>query len=207
MPAFSNCYIIAPDRKTDGDGAPSSGDLIIIDPGVMEEPMLNFIEKDHYTLRAVFLTHDHESHSNGLRAIKRIYGGVDVYAAAPHVKEIKTNMVRDGDTVKIGEFTVKVISTPGHSADSVVFFIDHCLFSGDALVAGSLGSTASAYGAMRQISTIQNKIFSLPGNYIVFPGHGPPSSLEAERTFNEGIHFYAETRRRAERMNFQADLT
>jgi glyoxylase-like metal-dependent hydrolase (beta-lactamase superfamily II) len=152
----------------------------------MDEAILNFIEKHDYTLRGVLVTHNHRSHVRGLRTIKRIYD-VDVYAVNHVILDQRAVMVRDGDTVTLGEFKVEVISVPGHSADSAVFKFGHILFTGDALSAGLVGSTASFYGAEVQIRALRSKILSLPGNYMVMPGHGPPSSLNAERRFNAGI--------------------
>jgi glyoxylase-like metal-dependent hydrolase (beta-lactamase superfamily II) len=113
-------------------------------------------------------------------------------------------MVRDGDILSIGTFTVEVISVPGHSADSAVFKIDRMLFTGDALTAGLIGRTISAYGDMIQMTALEGRVLSLPGDYTVFPGHGPPSSLEAERKYNAGIKLYRENNRPPFLMNRSA---
>jgi glyoxylase-like metal-dependent hydrolase (beta-lactamase superfamily II) len=183
---FSNCYILG------SDTAPQEAahhDAIIIDPGNMDEPILNFIEKNDYYLRAVLITHDHLNHVHGLRTIKRIYD-VDIYAVNPVVQEYRTVLVKDGETVNLGLFQIEVLTVPGHAADSAVFKIGHMLFTGDAITAGLLGNTVSSYGATIQLSSLRSKILSLPGNYTILPGHGPPSSLDAERRFNAGIQHY-----------------
>ncbi|MDR2095198.1 MAG: MBL fold metallo-hydrolase [Treponema sp.] len=202
---FSNCYILGSELPA-GNGdrvkvfekeeAPSiqTGETplreaIIIDPGCVEEKMIQFIEDNDYTLRAVLVTHDHLNHVQGLRSLMRIYNAT-IYSVNPVVRNLSANLVRDGDTLNIGAFTVEVISVPGHSADSAVFKIDRMLFTGDALTAGLVGRTASAYGETIQMTALQSKLLSLPGDYTVFPGHGPPSSLEAERYFNAGIQLY-----------------
>ncbi|GAB1481537.1 hypothetical protein MASR2M78_03520 [Treponema sp.] len=76
---------------------------------------------------------------------------------------------------------------PGHSSDSAAYIIEKILFSGDALTAGLVGSTASSYGRTVQSAGIRNKLLSLPGDYVLLPGHGPLSTLEAERQFNAGL--------------------
>ncbi|GHV81393.1 hypothetical protein AGMMS49944_31840 [Spirochaetia bacterium] len=115
---------------------------------------------------------------------------VDIYAVNHTIMEHKTTMVKDGDSFTIGSFPVEVISVPGHSSDSAVYKINQLLFTGDALNAGMLGTTASSYGTEVQLSALRTKIFSLPGNHIVLPGHGPPSTLETERRFNAGIQMF-----------------
>jgi glyoxylase-like metal-dependent hydrolase (beta-lactamase superfamily II) len=168
-------------------------EAIIVDPGNMDETILTLIERNNYTLRGVLVTHDHLSHVRGLRTLKRIYDA-DIYAVNHMILDQRTTRVKDGDTLHIGPFVVEVISVPGHSSDSAVFKIGYWLFTGDALSAGLLGSTASSYGAEVQMTALRSKILSLPGNYAILPGHGPPSSLEAERRFNVGIQFYEQSK-------------
>jgi glyoxylase-like metal-dependent hydrolase (beta-lactamase superfamily II) len=177
---FSNCYIAG----TDPDAA--SREAVIIDPGIMDKGILDRIEQHNYRLMGVLVTHDHQNHVHGLRTLKRIYD-VEIYAVNHIIQEHKTNRVKDGDSFTIGSFPVEVISVPGHSSDSAVFKINHLLFTGDALNAGMLGTTASSYGAEVQLTALRTKLFSLPGNYVVLPGHGPPSTLDTERRFNAGI--------------------
>ncbi|MDR2729486.1 MAG: MBL fold metallo-hydrolase [Treponema sp.] len=196
---FSNSYII-------GDDNPSPDNqktAIIIDPGSMEKVTLDTIENNNFNLKAVFITHDHMGHIQGLRTLKRIYNA-DIYAVNPVVMEHRTNMVKDGDKLDIAPFLIEVISIPGHSSDSVVYKIGTLLFSGDVLTAGLVGSTASAYGATTQMNKLRTRLLSLPGDYFVLPGHGPPSTLEAERRFNTDIFHFEETRIR--RPSFRFDL-
>jgi glyoxylase-like metal-dependent hydrolase (beta-lactamase superfamily II) len=197
---FSNCYILGTDLEN--ENVPR--DAIVVDPGSMEAPMLDFIEKYRYRLRAVLITHDHINHDRGLRTLKRIYD-VDVYAVNPLVREHKTCIVKDGDILTLGAITVTVLTVPGHSSDSAVYLVNHTLFTGDALTAGLLGTTISSYGASIQMNALRSKVLSLPGTYIILPGHGPPSTLDAERQFNAGIQFYEENK--AKRPKFRIDAT
>jgi glyoxylase-like metal-dependent hydrolase (beta-lactamase superfamily II) len=183
---FSNCYVLG---KEDG---PES---ILVDPGNMDKQILDFIEGNNFYPKAILITHDHPGHVHGIRTLKRIYQS-EVFAINRVVRDHKTTPVKDGDRVDIGPFTVEVISIPGHSADSAVYKIDRMLFTGDVLTAGMLGTTASAYGAATQLNKLRSRLFSLPGDYTVLPGHGPPSSLEAERRFNVGISHFGVTQSR-----------
>jgi glyoxylase-like metal-dependent hydrolase (beta-lactamase superfamily II) len=171
----------------------------------MDPVITNYLESNNYNLIGVLLTHNHVRHINGIRAIKRIYT-VDIYSANNSVMDYNTIMVKDGQELDLSLFHVTVISTPGHSVDSVVYKIDNMLFTGDVLSAGLVGKTDSSYGAMRQIAMIQNKIFSLRGNLLVFPGHGPPSSLEIERSYNYGIGRFEEKRSKTKKTSLGLNL-
>ncbi|MCL2759528.1 MAG: MBL fold metallo-hydrolase [Treponema sp.] len=188
---FSNCYVVGAENE-DKD---IQNTAILIDPGSMENVTLETIENNNFDLKAVFITHDHKNHVQGLRTLKRIYNA-EVFAVNQSILGNKTTMVKDGDIFVIGGFTVEVISIPGHSSDSVVYKIDNLLFTGDVLTAGLVGSTASAYGAATQMNKLRSRLMSLPGDYVVLPGHGPPSTLEAERRFNADIFSYDQNRSR-----------
>ncbi len=175
---FSNCYVIGSDE--------GGKEAIVVDPGCMDQQLLEFIEDNDYSLRAVLVTHDHLNHVKGLKTLKRIYDA-EVYAGNPMVGEQKANIVRDGDVLSIGHFEVRVISVPGHSADSLVYHIGKAVFTGDVLSAGLIGSTTSSYGKSLLSDAITRKLFTLRGETVVLPGHGPPSTIEAERRFNAGM--------------------
>ena len=179
---FSNCYVLAQDQKEAGQET----DAIIVDPGSMDNALLETIENNNFFLRAVLITHDHIGHIRGLRTLRRIYDA-DIYAINQVVLDHKTNIIKDDDKFSVAGFEIKTISIPGHSADSVVYQIDSILFTGDVLTAGQVGTTASAYGAKTQMNKLRSRLLSLPGDYIVLPGHGPPTTLEAERRFNTSI--------------------
>ncbi|MDR2470906.1 MAG: MBL fold metallo-hydrolase [Treponema sp.] len=182
---FSNCYILGTEIE---DGF-SPRDAVVVDPGSMEEPMLDFIESHGYRLQGVLVTHDHVNHVHGLRTLERIYNTA-VYAVNPLVRGHKTRVIHDGDILTLGAITVAVITVPGHSSDSAVFRINQTLLTGDTITAGLLGSAGSPYGKTKQMEGLRSKILSLPGNYVVLPGHGPPSTLDAERQYNAGIRQY-----------------
>ena len=187
---FSNCYILGTElpSKESAESAPPA-EAIIIDPGIMDSNLLALIEDNNYTLRGILITHDHPHHVQGVTTILRIYD-TEIYAVNPVIREHRTTLVRDGDIINIGPFRTEVISIPGHSADSAVFKIGRLIFTGDALSAGLVGSTASSYAAATQINALRGKILSLPGDYTILPGHGPPSSLEAERRFNLDLNSF-----------------
>ena len=190
---FSNCYIL-------GDG----NEAIIVDPANMDEAILKNIEDNDYILIGVLITHGHLNHVHGLNTLMRVYD-TDIYSISPDVRGHKTIPVRDGETIRIGNFIIEVIAAPGHSADSAVFKVDNMLFTGDAMTAGLIGRTASVYAAANQMTALRGKILSLPGDYSVFPGHGPPSSLDAERRFNYGVNAFEDYKNRHNRFRPELD--
>ncbi|MDR0878707.1 MAG: MBL fold metallo-hydrolase, partial [Treponema sp.] len=117
---FSNCYILGTDfSEGDSEQKAALREAIIIDPGNMDEQILDLIERNEYTLRGVLVTHDHLNHIHGLRTLERIYN-VDIYAVNHVIQGRRTNLVKDGDVINTGAFSIKVISVPGHSSDSAV---------------------------------------------------------------------------------------
>jgi glyoxylase-like metal-dependent hydrolase (beta-lactamase superfamily II) len=176
---------------------------VIVDPGSVENITLETMENNNFDLKAVLITHDHLNHVRGLRTLMRIYE-TEVFAVNQNIMDHKAKMVKDGNKITIDGFSIEVISIPGHSSDSVVYKIDNLLFTGDVLTAGLVGSTASAYGAATQMDKLRSRLISLPGDYIVLPGHGPPSTLEAERRFNADILRY--DKNRSKRPVFRVDI-
>ncbi|MCL2609387.1 MAG: MBL fold metallo-hydrolase [Treponema sp.] len=195
-PGFSNCYVLGTDEGV------TPAEAVIVDPGSIDSSLIHRIEDNGYDLRGVFVTHDHRVHVNGLRTLKRIYD-VEIFAVNDTVSDFPATRIKDGDTVSAGPFRIEVLCVPGHSSDSAVFLVDRLLFTGDAMTSGLVGPTASAYGSATQMLKLRGRVLSLPGDYTVLPGHGPPSSLEAERRFNADIANYRDAR--TLRRNFRTD--
>jgi glyoxylase-like metal-dependent hydrolase (beta-lactamase superfamily II) len=203
---FSNCYILGEENND----PQKQNAAVIIDPGSMDNVILESIENNNFELKAILITHDHLGHVNGIRTLQRIYKA-EIFAVNQTIVEHNTTMVKDGDVINISGFKFEVISIPGHSSDSVVYrtcsaasSTGGMLFTGDVLTAGLVGSTASAYGAATQMNNLRSRLLSLPGDYIVLPGHGPPSTLEAERRFNTDIFHY--DLNRSKRPVFRLDI-
>lgn len=174
---FSNTYIIGPD---------DSGDAIIVDPGTMNVALLETIESNGYYVRNALLTHAHESHASGLKTLRKIYD-VTVYAATDQIMDFDCVQLSGGETLDISGFSVGAIDVQGHSADSLIYTIGSCMFTGDAFSAGAVGSAPTNYARELLSNEIKTKILSLDTNYLIFPGHGSPSTLEAERLINPAL--------------------
>lgn len=171
---FSNCYVIVNE---------DSNEAIVIDPGKITEEIISQIEDNHLKLAAVLITHNHGSHVDGLRTLRKIYSP-KILAADWEVAGNDTTVISGDGKIRIAKMTVRYMSLPGHTADSVVYGIGNILFTGDVLSAGKIGSTNSSYSDFILKSNIEQKIFSQQDGIILMPGHGPPTTLEAAQKFN-----------------------
>jgi hydroxyacylglutathione hydrolase len=174
---FSNVYLVGNDETKEA---------LVIDPAEMNAALLGHIEKNNYELKAVFITHNHAHHVRGLKTLLKIYD-VQVYSANASVAGFACRALRDGESVPVCGYAVDVFSVPGHSPDSLIFRIGGALFTGDALHAGLIGKTLSSYNAVTLADRLRTKILDQPDEYVILPGHGPPSTVGTERSFNVGL--------------------
>jgi len=171
---FSNCYLL---------GGQSGREALLIDPGIFDENLLGLIEGNGWQASHVLLTHSHLAHVNGLRTLRKVYD-LQVHALDPAALEFPAEALEETEALTLCGFPIRVLATPGHSNDSACFHIGRMLFTGDTLSAGGIGETSSGYERALLLSSIRGKLLDLPGGVFVFPGHGPPSTLEVERRFN-----------------------
>ncbi|MCR4939883.1 MAG: MBL fold metallo-hydrolase [Treponemataceae bacterium] len=174
LEGFSNCYIVAnPEKK----------EAVIIDPGKITNQIIHHIEDDKYTLCAVLVTHNHGSHTRGLSTLRKIYNP-EVYAADYEAAGPDTNVLKGNGIIKAAGFTIGYMSVPGHSPDSMCYKIGKVIFTGDTISAGKIGDTNNTYARSTLISNVQTKILSQQEDITLMPGHGPPTSIAAEKQFN-----------------------
>lgn len=177
---FSNSYII---------GNQHGGDAIVVDPGVMDVELLRIVEENGYSIRYILLTHRHEAHINGIRVIKKIYDA-EIYANSMAILDYPVHVLSHKDVVSLNGITVESIHVPGHSSDSLVFKIGNALFTGDVLTCGFIGNTANELSRSLLIRSIMERLMPLDETCLIFPGHGPPTTLKAEKLFNPDIIEY-----------------
>ena len=173
---FTNCYIVVNDD-------PAVMEALIIDPGKINTEIINQIEQGGYKLTGVLITHNHTNHVRGLTTLKKIYTPF-VYAADYEVAGSRAIVLRGDGILKVAGLDVMYYSVPGHSADSMVFKIGDVLFTGDTITSGIIGETWSKYSRQMLCNKIREKIFSQSDQTIIMPGHGPPTTVEAEKLFN-----------------------
>ncbi len=175
---FSNCYLVVDEV---------SNQAIIIDPGKITKEIIARIEDNHLNLAAVLITHNHGSHADGLRTLRKIYSP-KVFAADWAVAANDTTVITGDGTTEIEGIQVSYLTIPGHTSDSVVYGIGSILFTGDVLLSGEIGKTNSSYSEYILRSNIEHKIFSQLESTILMPGHGPPSTLGAAKAiYNQNL--------------------
>lgn len=174
LQGFSNGYLV---------GNEQTREAVIIDPGSTNKELLEHIEKNHYKVDAVLITHNHESHHRGLGTLLKIYSP-KVYAADAELHGKKTVLLQGDGTFSAAGFAIRYFAVPGHSPDSLMFQIENTLFTGDSLSAGRLGTTNNDYGKRNLLNHLKNKLLSQSDETIILPGHGPPSTVGAERLYN-----------------------
>ncbi len=177
LAAFSNAYILGPDE---------GGEAVIIDPGVFDETLLVMIERNRLDVRHILVTHAHESHVKAIPTALRMYDAT-VYGVVPLPGVARFRTIEDGDELQLGSFRVRVIWTPGHSPDSVVYHMPPCLFTGDTLHAGAIGSAQGPSARQQLLKSIRQEILALDDETMIFPGHGPPSKVGIERLLNPDL--------------------
>ncbi|MDD5456063.1 MAG: MBL fold metallo-hydrolase [Candidatus Margulisbacteria bacterium] len=187
------CYIITT----------AQNQSIIIDPGAEPDKITSFIEQKKIVPKFILLTHGHYDHIEAINVLRQKYQ-LPVYVSEEDQKLLKPeiwslllgrnfanvsaadHLLKDGDTLELDELTVNVIYTPGHSPGSLSFVIENCVFSGDTLFAGgAVGRTDLWGGSQEQIvNSIKNKLFLLPDDYIIYPGHGNSSTIGKEKAIH-----------------------
>ncbi len=176
------CYIL---------GCEQTKKAAVIDPGGDEERVLQKIDSLGLELEQILLTHSHPDHVCGNRRIKEATGAKIVahkeeaeFMARPEIQQYFSMLgleasppvdhcVADGDYIAVGEEKLQVILTPGHTPGGICLYAAPHLFTGDTLFAGGVGRTDFPGGSHQQLlDSINNRIFSLPDETIVWPGHG-----------------------------------
>ena len=192
-----------------------SGKGVVIDPGCYskeeEEELANYIEESGIELQYLLNTHGHVDHMLGNHFVKNRYGlkfathqgviaelaSVPMYAAmmglAPKPSPEPDVLLAEGDEVVFGNSRLEVFFTPGHSPGHISFFHRKSeeLFSGDVLFMGSIGRVDLPGGSYPILmESIFNKVLPLGEEVIVYPGHGPTTSLGREMRVNPFILDY-----------------
>ena len=182
-----NCYILV-DEDTK--------DCVIIDAGEEAGKIENEIKSMGGKPKYLILTHGHFDHVGAVEEICSKYSIPFYISRLDEEYMEKDNSVfgtlpkasgylKEGDILKFASYEIKVIETPGHTKGGLCFFVDNKVFTGDTLFQGSVGRTDFPGGDMREIiSSIKNKLLPLGDDVIVYPGHGPSSSIKFEKIRN-----------------------
>ena len=183
----TNCYILE-------DTA--SKLAAVIDPGDEAGRILDQVKRDGVQVKYILLTHGHYDHTCAVPELHEALPDAEIYIHQadslgaggrlfPLASQIDTLLLYDeGDTLTLGELTIHVMNTPGHSLGSVVLRVNDVLFTGDTLFAGSCGRCDLRGGNYEQMMDSLKRLALLDGDFHVLPGHEAASTLERERCVN-----------------------
>jgi glyoxylase-like metal-dependent hydrolase (beta-lactamase superfamily II) len=196
----TNCYIIFNKEKS----------AIIVDPGGEGEKISLFIEEKKLKPLMIINTHGHADHCGANKFLKEKYSipiliheddtqilnSLENKFIFPLVKGEPSpepdSFLKDGDLIGLGEITLKIIHTPGHTPGSISILINGVLISGDLIFSGSVGRTDLPGGSWSKLlESIKNKILTLPEETIILPGHGPSTTVGEEKRNNPFINYEA----------------
>lgn len=194
-PLDTNSYVVF-----DSEG----GEGILIDAGGDSSKILSVIARHGVRITGIYLTHGHFDHILAVNDLKQelncgfyIHERDQEILFQAHLDAERLlglsipkppppdGRIKEGDVIHVGDLRLKVLHTPGHTPGSICFVTEGCVFTGDTLFAGSIGRTDLVGGDLEElISSIQNKLFILPDDYVIYPGHGPSSLLRVEKLMN-----------------------
>ncbi len=179
----TNCYLVYDE---------TTRNCAVIDPGCDGDLIAKRLKEENLNLAMILLTHGHYDHIGGIEAL-RANAQIPVYIhekdcqlplSMTHIPVFCTDTYADGDKITMDSITFQVLHTPGHSAGSVCLWAGDVLFTGDTLFRGSCGRTDFPTGSYAQMLQSLARLYRLPGNLKVLPGHGELSMLECEREKN-----------------------
>ena len=185
-PPFAATFVVAAEARP--NRAPTSPRVAaaLIDPGFFDPALLDVIEQNGLEITAVLITHDHPAHTYGLGTVVRAYGPT-VYAGRGVVAGVPATTLSDGERLAVGGLQLQAIALHGDGGEVLAYRLDDILFSGPALSAGEVGSTASPEAAARQEQALRERVATLPGATRILPGHGPPTTVALEVAFNPAL--------------------
>ena len=192
-PFASNCYIVGSESNKEG---------VIIDPGDDAEEILKNIKDSGLDIKLIVLTHGHIDHTGAVKEVKKATGA-EVAIHTDDAKSLQEQLLgrlfglsyppppppdwllKDGDSIDIGDLHFLVVHTPGHSPGGICLLGEGVVFSGDTLFNYGIGRYDLPGGSGSQLmNSIHTKLMILPNDTIVYPGHGPDTTIGTERRSN-----------------------
>jgi len=193
----TGCYVV---------NCKDTSEAVIIDPGfdsqAERDEIASYINDSGFNLKYIVNTHGHPDHTAGNTAIKNIFrvpvcihaddaymlgdSGMETsrFFGYNSVSPAADILLHEGDYVRFGDITLRVVHTPGHSFGSIVLLGETEVFTGDTLFAGSIGRTDFPGSSDREMQLSLSKLLRLPNYFVVYPGHGPQTTIGEEKRVN-----------------------
>lgn len=195
LPAYqTNTWLLWDDQSLDA---------ILIDPSAPSVEALQKIIDRKLKVQHIVITHGHGDHIGGIPYFKNMLGSqvavhtsdaemlvnnkknLSEYMGSPLEPAPADILLKDGDIIRMGSHLIQIIHTPGHTPGGICLLAKRFLISGDTLFEQSIGRTDFPGGSHEQlIFSIKHKLFTLPEDTVVFPGHGPRTSIGIEKKNN-----------------------
>jgi hydroxyacylglutathione hydrolase len=200
-PFASNCYVVGSEATKEG---------LIIDPGADAQAILKAVSQLGLTVKLIIATHSHADHIMAVAQVKeateapyamhelessgRMMQGMArmmsmVMGGSTEPPPKPDMLLKDGDTVEIGDLSFTVLHTPGHSPGGISLYGHGVVFSGDTLFNSGIGRTdfpGCSYNTL--MDSIKDKLMTLPDDTVVLPGHGPETTIATERQYNPFLY-------------------
>ncbi|MBR2299299.1 MAG: MBL fold metallo-hydrolase [Alphaproteobacteria bacterium] len=192
----ANCYFYIDEASKHG---------FVIDPSAHADELINLINQNAWTIEKILLTHSHLDHIGAARELSNVLNiqifGLEAskeYLSNPLLSAHFTDFnvikniepLKNGDIISLKEnpdISLKIIATPGHTIDSAIYYDkkNHIAFTGDTIFLSGIGRTdieGSGGNHVELMKNIQNKIFTLPDNTVLYPGHGNQTTVQNEKS-------------------------
>jgi glyoxylase-like metal-dependent hydrolase (beta-lactamase superfamily II) len=195
----TNCYVLRSNA--------TAKDCVVVDPGPGGEQLLDFIKGHKLNPAAVVLTHGHIDHIGGVAQLRDNYPDVRVYIHKLDAKMLENSYsnlsammgaafstepadfsLEDGCVIEQAGVKLQVLHTPGHTPGGICLYSkdEGIVFTDDTLFAESIGRTDFPGGSLEQLlKSVREKLFTLPDDTIVYPGHGPSTTIAQEKAHNQ----------------------
>jgi glyoxylase-like metal-dependent hydrolase (beta-lactamase superfamily II) len=188
-----NCYLVVD---------PATKRAVLIDPGAEADEIIAMVRASGATLEAIWLTHAHIDHIGAIAGVKRTWdvpmymhpadqplydrGAMQaaVYGLPFEQPPAPDHELADGDVLTVGSVSFDVLHVPGHAPGHVAFVRPGCMLGGDLLFAGSIGRTDLPLADPERMMESLERVAGLPEDTVVYPGHGPATSIGQERATN-----------------------